>query len=210
MRFVAAWHVSKVVQKALGEEKGTAPALRGTSSVVRYINLVNPCFACRSPLHTSKPRRKQSERKLVALSGTQEGQARCGTPVEHQSRAPCDPAAGLAVWCGFNHPDIFIITGTGSRFWSSETQTNVYGLKTFADGSKVPVQARDLAPQCEVITTSTVEASVVVIQHLANRCQLGGLIAMSNMPACTAFIAISWQLSLNLVIPLVLEQSKQR
>ena len=88
--FVAAWHVSKVVQKAFGEEKGTAPALRGTSSVVRYINLVNPCFACR-PLHTSKPRRKQSERKLIVLSGTQEGQARCGTPVEHQSRAPCDP-----------------------------------------------------------------------------------------------------------------------
>jgi hypothetical protein len=105
---------------------------------------------------------------------------------------------GSLVWiqlCRANHPDIFIITSTGSRFWSSETQTNVYGLKTFADGSKVPVQARDLAPQCEVITTSTVEASVVVIQHLENRC-----IAMSNMPACTACIAIS----------LVLEQRKQR
>ena len=198
--FVAAWHVSKVVQKAFGEEKGTAPALRGTSSVVRYINLVNPCFACR-PLHTSKPRRKQSERKLIVLSGTQEGQARCGTPVEHQSRAPCDPqpawqsGVGTTWYNSANHPDIFIITSTGSRFWSSETQTNVYGLKTFADGSKVPVQARDLAPQCEVITTSTVEASVVVIQHLENRC-----IAMSNMPACTACIAIS----------LVLEQRKQR
>ena len=33
--------------------------------------------------------------------------------------------------------------------------------------TKVPVRARDLAQQFEVMTASLVEASVVVIQHLA-------------------------------------------
>ena len=67
-----------------------------------------------------------------------------GTSIETAIRSP----AGLAVWCGYNmvqlcranHPDIFIITSTGSRFWSSDSQTNIkiYGMKTLADGLKAP------------------------------------------------------------------------